>query len=255
MIPLNFISLIRSFNKWNVKRCTNKVLNELQIHNPILITSVPNACDYIGIFSEVHSLYYCVDEFSLWPGLNYSLVKKLEEKLLNNIKSTICTSEALSLTKSKSSIPTSIITHGVDYFHFKLPEKDFNNKNPKICYFGLFDQRSDTNLIRDLAKQLPSSQIHIIGDKVIDTPKLDKINNIYFRDKVSYEKLPSVIKEFDVFILPYKLNKLTENINPLKLKEYLATGRVVISTPLPEVVKLKDYLNIGTSGEEFCKNN
>ena len=55
----------------------------------------------------------------------------------------------------------------------------------------------------------------------------------------------------DIFLLPYIRNDLSECINPLKLKEYLATGRPVIATALPEVLKLNDYLFIGSSGNDF----
>ena len=55
----------------------------------------------------------------------------------------------------------------------------------------------------------------------------------------------------DIFILPYIRNQLSDNINPLKLKEYLSTGRPVIATDLPEIVKLEEYLLIAKNSEGF----
>jgi glycosyltransferase involved in cell wall biosynthesis len=53
-------------------------------------------------------------------------------------------------------------------------------------------------------------------------------------------------------MLPYKLNKLTDAIQPLKFKEYFATGKPVISTPINEARNLADYVDVASSAEEWA---
>ncbi|WP_413577682.1 glycosyltransferase [Bdellovibrio sp. HCB290] len=251
MIPLNQFSLVRAFNRWSVARAVNKAIQGLKFKDIITVTSVPNSCDYVGDFNETLKVYVCVDEFSLWPGLDYDMVRKMEQRLLAKSDLVFATSEALVKSKSNGKTETVLLTHGVEFGHFNIGPKTSTGKL-KLCYFGLFDERSDQQILLDLAKALPDASIEIIGNVVCDVSRLKAQKNIYFKGAVSYTQLPQAISEMDMFILPYVRNELTNNLNPLKLKEYLCTGRPVIATALPEVVKLGEYLFIANDGNEFA---
>lgn len=250
MIPFNQFSIIRKFNQWSVLRKVRKLTQEFRFENIISISSVPNAADYIGHFNEKTKVYYCVDEFSLWPGLNYDLVNTLEKDLLSKVDFVAATSDQLSLNKKVPGTVTKTITHGVDDKHFSIPEKT-QSEVLKFCYFGLFDERSDQEIILRMAQDHPDCEIHIFGNIICPINKLEKCNNIIFHGSVQYDELPANIIEMDAFFLPYTETALTRFINPLKLKEYLCTGRPVVATPLPEVLKLRDYLSIATSPQDF----
>ena len=115
---------------------------------------------------------------------------------------------------------------------------------PRVGYFGNIDQRSDFHFIQKLALALPYLSFVFTGPIQDNISALKKHPNIFFTGAVPYEELPSVVKGWEVCILPYQVNTLTRNINPLKLKEYLATGKPVISTPLPDVCELGDFVKI-----------
>lgn len=253
MIPYNKYGFIRKFNQWNVNREIKKSIKLLDMKNIISIASVPNACDYIGFFNERLKIYYCVDEFSLWPGLDYTLVKTLEEQLISKVDLIIATSTSLSQSKTVNGVPCPMITHGVEFEHFNIGTKTINHVPIKLCYFGLFDERTDQSLLLQIVKEISFCELNIIGDVVCDTTKLNNNIRIKFHGKVSYKELPFAIKPMDIFLLPYKKNQLTNNINPLKLKEYLSTGRPVIAIDLPEVVKMKEYLYLAQDASEFIK--
>lgn len=251
MIPLNQFTLIRKFNQWMVVREVRKAQATHKITDPITIASVPNAADYIGSFEEKLKVYYCVDEFSLWPGLNKSLVEKLEKKLISHVDLILATSEYLAKSKVIAGKTTSIITHGVEFNHFNIGPNNIKDSKVKLCYFGLFDERSNQQIIKDIAEHIMNCEIHIFGNVVCDTKILKHLPNIIFHGNINYHALPSAILEMDIFLLPYVRNELTNNINPLKLKEYLSTGRPVIATELPEVAKLSDYLFLAKTSQDF----
>lgn len=253
MIPFNQFKIIRLFNQWSVNKCIKNKINELNFKTIITIASVPNAADYVGSFSEKLKIYFCVDEFSLWPGLNYKLVSDLENKLIKKVDHIIATSSALTHSKIKPNQITELIDHGVEFEHFNIGPKNPDQKSLKICYFGLFDERNNQDILSQMAKSLPNDQIDIIGNVVCDVSKIERYTNIRFLGTINYKLLPGKINQYDIFILPYVENELTRNINPLKLKEYISTSRFIISTPLPEVIKYKDYLSIGKDGNEFVE--
>lgn len=251
MIPFNQFTIIRKFNQWSVNKSINQKINELNFNEIITIASVPNAADYVGNYNEKLKLYFCVDEFSLWPGLDYNLVSKLEKKLIEKSDYIIATSTALTISKKKANKTTELIGHGVEFEHFNIGIKPIDQKSLKICYFGLFDERNNQDIIREIALDLPNDQIDIIGNVVCNIARLEGLKNVRFKGAVNYKELPKEIKQYDIFILPYVENELTRNINPLKLKEYISTSRFIISTPLPEVVKYNSYISIAKNGSEF----
>lgn len=251
MIPFNQYLSVRKFNQWMVTRAIQKTIIKNKIETPITISSVPNACDYIGHFAEILKIYFCVDEFALWPGLSKELVERLETKIIEKSDLIIATSETLAKLKTKNGLMTPIITHGVDFDHFNIGIKKTKNAAFKICYYGLFDERSDQDVLIAISNSIALCEIHIFGNIVCNIKKLKEHNNIIFHGPVHYENLPKSIVEMDLFILPYVKNTLTHYINPLKLKEYLSSGRPVIASDLPEVIKLKDFLFVAKTPEEF----
>ncbi len=253
MIPFTQFQIVRRFNKYQVRKQVSEVLRTNNITKPITIASVLNACDFIGLFNEKLKVYFCVDEFSLWPGLDKQLVSRFENKIIQNSDLIIVTSETLSHAKTHDGIIPPVITHGVEFEHFNIGIKTQITSPFKICYFGLFDERSNQDILQAIAEQVANCEIHIFGNVICSLKTLKEKENIKFHGVVPYAELPKAVGEMDLFVLPYYKNELTNFINPLKLKEYLSTGRPVVASDLPEVVKLKDYLYVGKNSQEFVE--
>jgi glycosyltransferase involved in cell wall biosynthesis len=77
----------------------------------------------------------------------------------------------------------------------------------------------------------------LVGKSLVDLSALERLPNVKLLGRKPYESLPSYLKGFDVGIIPFKLNELTRNVNPIKLREYLSAGLPVISTDMPEVAR------------------
>jgi glycosyltransferase involved in cell wall biosynthesis len=71
--------------------------------------------------------------------------------------------------------------------------------------------------------------------------------NLHFLGRRPYETLPAYCRHFDVGLIPFKVNELTRAVNPIKLREYLAAGLPVVSTPMPEVALYKHLIEIADS--------
>jgi glycosyltransferase involved in cell wall biosynthesis len=78
-------------------------------------------------------------------------------------------------------------------------------------------------------------------------------SNLYFLGRRSYDSLPCYVKAFNVCIIPFRAYKLTEAVNPIKLYEYLAAGKPVISTSLPELAKYKHIIYVANDSKEFLE--
>ncbi|MER2557295.1 MAG: glycosyltransferase [Candidatus Competibacter denitrificans] len=256
MLPFNWSTLVRKFNKYSVQQAIQRNNCHLDLTNSVFVATVPNACDYIDILVNSKAVYYCVDDFTQWPGLNHRLVREMEAQLIERSEILVATSHKLYHKLHTYGKPTYLLTHGVDRALFlNNPSTEHtclsNIQKPRIGYFGLIDERSDQNLLVAIASSMPDFSFVMTGPVVADVSRLKACSNIYFTGPVAYTDLPSLVKGLDILFIPYLVNEFTDSISPLKLKEYLMTGKPVVTTPLAEAKSFSQYLMTASSVEEW----
>jgi glycosyltransferase involved in cell wall biosynthesis len=125
---------------------------------------------------------------------------------------------------------------------------------PVAGYVGVIDERLDLELIAELAATLPDWEIRLVGPVLkIDESTLPQAPNITYPGPQPYERLPQVMSEFDVGLMPFALNEATASISPTKTLEYLAAGLPVVSTRVPDVVAdYGDVVALAEDAESFA---
>lgn len=261
MVPFNNIAAVRAWNRASVVRSVTEAMQAWGMCSPILLATLPNASDYLGLLGEKIAVYYCVDDFVHWPGMNQpELVHGMEQALLKKADLVVVTSQALRETRQGPKAPAKLLTHGVDLRHFfrgdtakEPPEALRELRSPVIGFYGLLDGRLDVRLIQELLERKPDWNFLFIGKSLISLESLEKYPGFHHIPHVAYEVLPDYAACFDVAIIPYLVDERTVSVNPLKLREYLATGKPVVSTPLPEAANLAPEVRIGKDAGEFIR--
>ncbi|GIM47028.1 glycosyl transferase family 1 [Collibacillus ludicampi] len=133
-----------------------------------------------------------------------------------------------------------LVPNGCDYEHFakaqNLSSPTFKTEGKQVVGFvGAVATWLDWELIRKIA-ELPLVELVFIGPLYGLTSPPVQASNVKYIGHVPYEELPKHMAEFDVFIIPFLLNDMTKGVSPIKFWEYLATGKPIVSTALPEVV-------------------
>ncbi|MCB2155157.1 glycosyltransferase [bacterium] len=149
---------------------------------------------------------------------------------------------------------------GIDFEHFArgaddgpIPDDLQPIKRPILGYFGAVDERIDWPLVRALCTHRPDWNIVFLGPLVmIDRCPVDSPNFHHLGAK-DYGTLPDYLRGFDVCLIPWLVNELTCTMSPTKTPEYLAAGRPVVSTPIPDVQSdYGDEVAIAADPEEFA---
>jgi len=254
-LPFNFLNLIKNINKFFLEKSLLSLIKSLRFDNPILWVYNPYAIYFIDKIKYSLLIYHCVDDLSLIPGADKEGIKKAEQILLEKTDIVFTTSNVLFEKCKKINKNTFSQPNVADFSHFNkadvkeivIPAKFEKLKKPIITFYGnLTPYKIDFNLIDYSSKQLIDCSIAIIGpywegEGRDEINQLKKNKNIYFIGPAPYENLPEYLSATDLIILPYKINEATQNIFPLKFFESLATGKPVVSTPLPA---LSDYSNL-----------
>src|SRR5213083_1380433 len=88
----------------------------------------------------------------------------------------------------------------------------------------------------------------------VEAGELPRHCNLHWLGRREYAELPAHTKGFDVCLMPFALNEATEYINPTKALEYMATGRPIVSTAVPDVVSnFSEAVNIAISQDCFVE--
>lgn len=155
--------------------------------------------------------------------------------------------------------------NGVDYNHFKNINKNFNfekefeqiihSKKPIIGYYGALASWFDYEMIKYLASKKPDYNIVLLGikyDASFDKAVLNKYPNIYFLGSKDYSVLPNYASHFDVCTIPFLINDITQATSPLKLFEYMALGKPIVTTAMNECKKYQSVM-IAKNNAEFVE--
>ncbi len=258
IVPYNHLPLVRGFNRLSVRRTLLGLMAEKGVKNPIVMTTFPCTCDYVGALGESIHIYYCVDDFVNWPDVNYRLIKEMEQNLLDHCDLVLATAEELCNTKSKPGKQPLLLSHGVDFDRFNAcagaverPEQLRGIAKPVIGFFGALSAWLDYDLIAELATARPQWSFVFIGPADSDISRITGLTNIHLIGKVPYEQLPRYAACFDAGIIPFQVNELTRSVNPLKLLEYLSLGIPVVSSYMPDVARFSDVVSIAHSPQDF----
>jgi hypothetical protein len=254
MLPFGRVGAVRAFNAQSVRRAVLNAVGKSDLSGQIVVTTVPNVGDYDDLLRGATVVYYCVDDFAQWPGLDEGLVRNMEERLIARADVLVATSSKLYDRLAASGKPTHLLTHGVDLELFSRQEAEEHERlsgisKPRAGFFGLIDARMDQELVAAVATKMPDWSFVLAGPVEIPIERLSKRKNVHFLGPIPYRALPSLIAGLDVLIIPYAAGEFADTLSPLKLKEYLATGKPVISTPIAEARARADVATPSTLDE------
>ncbi len=263
VIPINWVNnnklydFLLYINNKIIRRNIKKASRRLKFKNPTVINAYN---PFFGLYNikklnEDKVIYYCYDEISGSPWASKH-GKRIEGKFLSQVDTVITTSEELYNSKSKNVDSCYLIKNGVDFKLFRKKIISENTKSKKIIgYVGSVDERLDYKLLKYLIENINDVEFHFVGRIVFPelVEPLLKYENVYLHGAVNYEKVPLHVSNFDICLIPFLKNDYTKNIYPLKINEYLALGKTVVTTSFTNLEEFKEYVLIANDKESFLK--
>lgn len=264
ILPFPYSRFAGWINKHLILSALGRWMRVMDFSDPVVWTFLPTplSIDIADSIVKKIFIYYCIDSFSV-SSSSAKKIKRSEEKLLKNVDLVFVTSGELYNYCSRYNDKVYKFPFTVNFKEFEkarlgdapVPEGLKNIKFPVIGYVGGVHKWIDQDLIRYLAEKTPAYSFVFIGPLQTDVSKLANLKNVYFLGKKKHEELPVFIKYFDIGIIPYLITDYTKNVYPTKLNEYLALGKPVVSTGLPEIVEFNkesgDIVYVGENKERF----
>jgi glycosyltransferase involved in cell wall biosynthesis len=225
---------------------------------PVAVTTLPVVADLVGVLPVRRWVYYCVDDFGEWPGLDQDAMRWMDDLLIARADVLVAVSDTLRDRMRARGREAHLLTHGVDLDFWSgdgapeaVPGLE-GLERPLVVFWGVVDRRLDVSFLRRLAAELKGGTIVLAGPEADPDAALRGIPGVVCLGSLPYGQLPQLAREASVLIMPYADLPVTRAMQPLKLKEYLATGRPTVVRRLPATEALADCLDQADSPEAFA---
>jgi glycosyltransferase involved in cell wall biosynthesis len=241
------------------------LLSRLGMHQPILYVWHPAFIDMVERFDAPLVIYHCYDEYGAFRGANKEEIKAQEARLLKRADLVFTVSPGLRERRLELNPNTYVVRNGVDADYFakaQAPETvvaaDIASiRRPIIgCISRIVPEYFDAALLREVFRKRPEWSLVVIGPENPpqvsggeDLQRLKAEPNVHFLGMRPFESLPSYLKAMDVCTIPYRVTGNTEVADPLKLYEYLAAGKPIVSVPREFADDVRPFVYTGAGAD------
>ncbi len=268
MLPVNFLRGEQAYDLWmgqNAKRAfasIRRAMDVLGMSRPLVLNAFN---PFLGVFlarqfDERALVYYCYDEIggARWANRHGA---RLERQFLRQVDAVVASSKPLFEKKKTTAARAFLVKNGVDFDLFNRPNLSPQpstrapQPSPTIGYLGSVDERLDYDLLETLAQARPDWHFRFVGraNCPAGVERLQRFANVELAGSRPPETLPDEVRGFDACIIPFLKNKLTAGIYPLKINEYLACGKPVVSTGFGDMEDFRQVVQVADSPPDFLK--
>jgi glycosyltransferase involved in cell wall biosynthesis len=232
---------------------------------PILWIAIPTAIEVVGRMNESLVIYHVSDKYdanTMDHATDPAFIRKLHERAIEAADLVFYSSRKLLDEATSGREKSHLLEQAVDFDHWsrisngdlKIAEAVEQIPQPRIGYFGAIEPwLIDQDLIKRASLERPDWNWIFIGNKSRGL-EIENLPNVHFLPPVSYDELPRYAAGFDVCVLPWNTDvPFTSYGSAIKVREYLASGKPVVISPLPEYEPMREVLRIGRSREQFLE--
>ncbi len=265
---------IERLNMKLVRRGLDAVLDKIGMtlrSDLVLWIFHPYQVEYLQLMPAALRVYECWDDHQEFPAVKADAVLRqwigeLERRICEEADLVFATSAALARKMSAMHSNVVMCANGVDFEHFNaaVPTEQCDpvspkGNSPRIGFVGKINEKLDLSILDTISARRPEWTFTMVGpfdgqpelQSATAYKRVKARDNVHLLGQQPYDRIPAIVSTFDVCTIPFAVNALTEATYPLKLHEYLATGKPVVSTDLPDVRQFSDVVYIARNAREF----
>ncbi len=259
-LPVHHIPGASALNQACLAMQMARAMRSLGLSKPVIYVACPAAWRAAMKLPGRALVYQRADRMEEYPGADRDEVVRMDRALKKAADVTFFFNRALYETEAPDCRRAHLLDHGVDFDFFAsagndpfVPEDMKTFTRPVIGFFGgIDDHTSDIPLVAEVVRQRPQYDFVFIGGASSDLSVFDNLTNAHFLGRRDYSQIPHYGKRFSVAMMPWRQNRWIEFCNPIKLKEYLALGKPVVSTPFRELEQYKEVVYVAGDASTFA---
>ena len=235
---------------------------KMGIQHPLVWVVCPPGAKVVDRLKPVGVVYQRTDRFESYSDVDHGQIAGFDRLLKRRADLTLFCSSWLYSEEAEQCGRSLFVDHGVDYGMFEQagrglvdePEDLSDLPRPRVGFVGGIDAHTlDAELFLEVASRLPDVHFFLVGACSLPEDWC-RLSNVVILGKRDYNQVPAYMAAADVLIMPWNQNEWIQACNPVKLKEYLAVGRPIVSTPFPELSAYESLVRIGPDAETFAEH-
>ncbi len=253
--PMAEAAALRALNRALIAGRIRPAAERAGLRDPVLWASLPSAVAAVGALGESAVVYYCGDDFGALDGVDHAPALRMESEIAGRADMILAASPALAARFPPEK--TRLLPHGADVGLFGTPAgrpADLPADAPVAGFYGSIAPWLDLRLVAGTARLLPDWQFLMLGtpSQGTDLSPLEGVGNVRLLGPRPHGDLPGYAQHWTAGIIPFLDTPQIRACNPLKLREYLAAGRPVVSTPFPALEPYRTGVNVAHGPEGFA---
>lgn len=241
-IPFWSISWVSALNERLLAVQLRLAMRIVGMRDPVISASIPTARVVLDRLDHAACVYFLMDNYSeYYEPMAFTVVREHDHAMREVADVVVCSSIGLFREVSAQRRDVEWIPHGVNPVFLEgpgdtaLPTVLDQIPAPRIVYWGQLDVGVDAELLERIARSRRDWQLVLIGPVCHDFGALAQLPNVHFPGRLRAEALVAAAEKADVLIMPWKESPWTRYSCPIKFREYLATGKPIVSVPIVEV--------------------
>jgi len=216
---------------------------------------LPNVATLVGRLGERATLFFYQDRYHEFPNVDRVQLEADIRTLARHCDVSVASAAALAEDLRALGADPVVVRHGVEIARFAgdhdVPEDITTLERPLVGYVGRVGDHMWMDAVVAVADRLERGTVVLVGEASTDVSALrhPRIEMLGHRPP---ESMPAYVGAFDCCLIPFIVDPLTEAVNPIKLREYLAAGRPVAATALPEVLPYADVVAVADDPAQFA---
>jgi len=264
----NYSIFINRINQAILSFALRRIIKKLEFNDPVLWVYSPSSVELAGRLNERAIIYHCAADFTNEKKnrLRQRTIDRLQARLVKEAKIVLTLTRGLQERFIKLNRNTFYFPSAADTEYFNIIREGNNEEpvdlavlpKPRLSVVGYLDGNIlDISLLDYIAKADPGLSIVMIGPLFRNGSALIRLRqnkNVHFLGEKHPSMIPLYLKYSDICLIPYVRNEFTKSVSPIKLYEYLAMGKPVISTSFSDEISVCSRI-IGIAGckEEFLR--
>ena len=262
-LPFFGSAAARAINRRAISAQIGSLARSRGLSKPILWIAIPTAAEMIGTLDESAVVYHVSDKYdanTMDHATDPAQIRRLHEHAIDAADLVFYSGRKLFDEATRGRERSHLLEQGVDFDHWRhvgnghltVAPEIARIPRPRLGYFGAIEPwLVDQELIKRAGRERPEWQWIFIGNKSRGL-EIEGLPNTHFLPPVPYADLPRYAAGFDVCVLPWETEQsFTSYGSAIKVREYLATGKPVVISPLPEYEPMSDVLRIARTRSDF----
>lgn len=215
-----------------------------------------------SLFPGAKIVYDCIDDCRVYSRNDNVLAKMeaAEQSLATAADLVIATASKLHEKMLQYNENCHLISNGVDTGFFmsavkQIPADLASIPRPILGFVGALYHWIDVEAFRRIAQSKPDASIVLVGPK--NNPELDSAladcPNMHYLGPKPYTQVPAYMNSFDICLNPFKMDEIGDNVNPLKMYEYLCLGKPIVSSRTKEMEQFHQFLHLYSDYDQLLQ--